>query len=155
MILIEAQACYRDFTVYHYISEIFVCVWFDFCLIWFFTSHQQSSFSYVGMGHPGLNQYSQDECVLLKDAHSEAWTHGPSVSSQALYHLATAVPICLCCCFASQSTIFEVMICCLPRLNLSTARLHYNIMFRVFWFPVRAIMQFHCMDKNNMDNKGK
>ena len=27
-----------------------------FCLIWFFTSHQQS-FSYIGMGLPGLNQY--------------------------------------------------------------------------------------------------
>ena len=27
-----------------------------FCLTWFFTSHQQS-FSYVGMGLPGLNQY--------------------------------------------------------------------------------------------------
>ena len=26
------------------------------CLIWFFTSHQQS-FSYTGMGLPGLNQY--------------------------------------------------------------------------------------------------
>ena len=28
----------------------------SFCLIWFFTSHQQS-FSYKGMGLPGLNQY--------------------------------------------------------------------------------------------------
>ena len=28
----------------------------SFCLIWFFTSNQQSS-SYVGMGIPGLNQY--------------------------------------------------------------------------------------------------
>ena len=27
-----------------------------FCLIWFFTSHQQS-FSYIGTGLPGLNQY--------------------------------------------------------------------------------------------------
>ena len=26
------------------------------CLIWFFTSHQQS-FSYLGTGLPGLNQY--------------------------------------------------------------------------------------------------
>ena len=28
----------------------------DFCLIWFFTSHQQS-FIYKGTGLPGLNQY--------------------------------------------------------------------------------------------------
>ena len=29
---------------------------FDFDLIWFFTSHQQS-FSYIGTGLPGMNQY--------------------------------------------------------------------------------------------------
>ena len=32
-------------------------LWFLFvCLIWFFMSHQQS-FSYIGTGLPGLNQY--------------------------------------------------------------------------------------------------
>ena len=41
---IENIVCWRPFIV------LFVC------LIWFFTSHQQS-FSYVGTGLPGLNQY--------------------------------------------------------------------------------------------------
>ena len=34
---------------------------------------------------------SKDKCVLLSDV-GEARTHGPSVSSQALYHWATALP---------------------------------------------------------------
>ena len=66
---------------------------FFVCLICFFTSHQQS-FKFKGMGLPWLNQ-----CVARinvscsrtqrSDA-SEPRTHGPSVSSQALYHWATA-----------------------------------------------------------------
>ena len=33
-----------------------VCVCLFVCLIWFFTSHQQS-FSHIGSGFPGMNQY--------------------------------------------------------------------------------------------------
>ena len=51
-----------------------------FCLIRFFTSHQQS-FSYKGTGLPGLNQYYARINVLAQgpqrsDA-SESLTHGP------------------------------------------------------------------------------
>ena len=48
---------------------------------------------------PGLNQYlgllylAQGHKDNLSDA-GEARTHGPSVSSQALYHWATALPSC-------------------------------------------------------------
>ena len=65
-------------------------------LIWFFTSHQQS-FSYVGTGLPGLNQYKARinvSCSRTQRSDAgEARTCGPSVSSQALYHWATALPI--------------------------------------------------------------
>ena len=52
-----------------------------FCLTWFFMSHQQS-FSYKG------------SCSRTQRSDTgEARTHGPSGSSQALYHWATALPI--------------------------------------------------------------
>ena len=59
------------------------------CLICFFKSHQQS-FSYLGTGLPGLNQYSARIDVSCSrtqcsDA-DEARTHGPAVLSQALHH---------------------------------------------------------------------
>ena len=72
-------------------------------------SHQQS-FSYKGMGLPGLNQYICTKLgliFLLKDTTqwcSEAWTCGPSVSSQALYHWATVLP------FGLMLFIFEYKI---------------------------------------------
>ena len=60
-----------------------------FCLFDFLRPSQQS-FSYVGMGIPGLNQYSARINVSCpRTQHSgggKAQTHGPSVSSQALYH---------------------------------------------------------------------
>ena len=63
-----------------------------FCLIWLFTSHQQS-FSYVGTGLPGLNQHlarinvscSRTQCGEA----GEARARSPLVSSQAHYHWAT------------------------------------------------------------------
>ena len=59
------------------------------CLISFFTSHQQS-FSYVGTGLPGLNQYyariTMSWSGTQRSDVGEAQTHGPSVLSQALYH---------------------------------------------------------------------
>ena len=66
------------------------------CLIWFFTAHQQS-FSYVGTGLPGLNQYQaiiNVSCTRTQrnDA-GEAPTHGPSVSIEALYHWTPALPV--------------------------------------------------------------
>ena len=64
-------------------------------LIWFFTSHQQS-FSYVGTGLPGLNQYYARINVSCSRTTTQwcRWgtTRDPSVSSQALYHWATALP---------------------------------------------------------------
>ena len=55
----------------------------------FFTSHQQS-FSYVGTGLPGLNQYkARINVSCSRTQHSDAGkarTPDPSVSSQALYH---------------------------------------------------------------------
>ena len=54
-----------------------------FCLIWFFTSHQQS-FSFIGMGLPGLNQYKARINVLAQGhnaVHGEVPTRGSSISS--------------------------------------------------------------------------
>ena len=66
-----------------------------FCLIWFFTSHQQS-FSYVGTGLPGLNQCwarINVSCSRTQPSDTcEARTRDLSVSSQALYHWATGLP---------------------------------------------------------------
>ena len=65
------------------------------CLIWFFTSHQQS-FNYKGTDLPWLNQYlARINVSCSRTQHSdagEARTRGPLVSSQALYHCATALP---------------------------------------------------------------
>ena len=59
-------------------------------------SHQQS-FSFVGTGLPGLNQYyARINVSCSRTQHSnagEARTYGPSVWSQALYHCATALLI--------------------------------------------------------------
>ena len=72
-----------------------------FCLIWFDSLHPSQQFiSYVGTALPWLNQYlarinvscSRTQC---SDA-SEAQTHSPSVSSQALYYWTTALPP-FCC----------------------------------------------------------
>ena len=54
----SATACKIDSKHIRECTNLFpVCrVLFDFCLICFFTSHQQS-FSYKGTGLPGLNQY--------------------------------------------------------------------------------------------------
>ena len=64
------------------------------CLIFLHSS--QKFFSYVGTGLPGLNQYlARINVSFSKTRHSdagEARTHGPSVSSQALYHWATVLP---------------------------------------------------------------
>ena len=62
--------------------------------MWFFTSHEQS-FSYKGMGLPGLNQDKARinvSCSRTQRSDAgDALTQGPSVSSQALYHWATAL----------------------------------------------------------------
>ena len=59
-----------------------------FCLIWFFTSHQQS-FSYKGTGLPGLNQYLARINVLAQGTNTVTQVRlKPSVSSQALYYWA-------------------------------------------------------------------
>ena len=66
----------------------FVC----FCwLILLLTPHHQS-FSYIGTGLPGLNQYLARinvSCSRTQRSDAdESRTHGPSVSSQALSHCA-------------------------------------------------------------------
>ena len=64
------------------------------CLIWFFTSHQQA-LSFVGTGLPGLTSTKLGLMLDTRTQHSdagEAWTCGPTVSSQALYHWGTALP---------------------------------------------------------------
>ena len=62
---------------------------------------------------------------LLKDTTQdagEAWTRGPSVSSQALYHWATALPVCepLCVWLWPMFTYTKlcVMICCICDFDL-------------------------------------
>ena len=64
------------------------------CLIWFFTSHQQS-FSYKGTGLRGLNQYLARVNVLAQGHNAVMPVRlkpmAPSVLSQALYHWATAL----------------------------------------------------------------
>ena len=47
--------CRRDITVYKWWHNVEISYNYV-CLIWFFTSHQQS-FSWTGTGLPGLNQY--------------------------------------------------------------------------------------------------
>ena len=75
------------------VAVVVVVVW----LIWFFTSHQQS-FIYIGTGLPVLNQCLHVARINVSCSgtqHSdagEARTRGPSVSSQASYHWATALP---------------------------------------------------------------
>ena len=62
------------------------------CLIWFFTSHQQS-FSYVGTGLPGWNQYTAKINVSCSRTQcSDTGEARTLVSSQVLYHWATALP---------------------------------------------------------------
>ena len=66
-------------------------------MIWFFTS--QSTIVQLCRDRSSWVKpvLSKDKCVLLKNkTHSdvgEAWTCGPSVLSQALYHWATVLPI--------------------------------------------------------------
>ena len=74
--------------LYSHVNDLFV--WFDYL------RPIQLFFSYVQTGLPGLNQYwalinvpcSGTQC---SDA-GEAWTRNPSVSSQAFYHRAAALP---------------------------------------------------------------
>ena len=67
--------------------------------VWFDSLHpSQQSFSYVRMDIPGLNQFwaRRINVSCSRTQHSdasEALTRGPSVSSQALYHWATALPL--------------------------------------------------------------
>ena len=82
---------------------------FCFCLIWFFTSTKQS-FSYAGRFFLGLTSTKLGEMCLAQgpqrsDA-GEARTRYPSVSSQALYHWATALPPS----FARTNTKFGIKI---------------------------------------------
>ena len=74
-----------------------------FCLIdWFFTSQQQL-FSDVGTTLPGLHQYLARINVSCpwaqRSGADQARTRGPSVSSQALYHWVTALPMSHCVAF--------------------------------------------------------
>ena len=70
------------------------------CLTWFFTSHQQS-FSYAGTGLPGLNQYLARINVSCTRTTTQWRQWGlnprPSVSSQAPYHWAIALPMWKSC----------------------------------------------------------
>ena len=56
----DISQCVHDHRLpsVHSILILFVKIYVfqDFCLIWFFTFHQQS-FSYIKTGFPGLNQY--------------------------------------------------------------------------------------------------
>ena len=64
-------------------------------LIWSFTSHQQS-ISYNVTGLPGLNQFRVRINVFAQGHKAVTLVRlerGPSVSSQALYHWATALPV--------------------------------------------------------------
>ena len=76
----------------------FVLFSFQFCLfVWFDSLHPSPQiFSYVGTGLPGLNQYqARINLSCSKTQHSdagEARTSNLSVSSQALYYWATALP---------------------------------------------------------------
>ena len=45
------------------ISDLWVPTHWPICMIWFFTSHQQS-LSYAGTGIPGLNQYYQSSHII-------------------------------------------------------------------------------------------
>ena len=71
-------------------SQFVLFVWFDSL------RPSQQSFSYVGTGLPGLNQYWERinvSCSRTQRSDSdEAPIRGPLVSSQALYHWATALP---------------------------------------------------------------
>ena len=73
------------------IVQLFLFVWFDSL------RPSQQSLSYIGTGLPGLNQYwARINVSCSRTQHSDAgvaWTRGPSISSQALYHWATALPI--------------------------------------------------------------
>ena len=69
--------------------------WGSECLIWFFTTHQQS-FSYVGQIFLGWTSTKLGQMCLAQGLQGsdacEARTRAPSVSSQALYHWATVLP---------------------------------------------------------------
>ena len=74
-------------------------LYFVFCLIWIFRSHHQC-FSYVGTCLPGLNHYkariTNVSCSRTQRSDAgETRTSRPLVSSQALYHWATAFRIIL------------------------------------------------------------
>ena len=73
-----------------------LCVWFD-------SLRSINKLSYIGTGFPGLNQYWARinlSCLRTQGSDAgEARTRGPSVSSQALYHWATALPHILVCVF--------------------------------------------------------
>ena len=61
----------------------------NLCLFWFYTSHQQS-FRYKGTGLLGWTSSKLGLMFLLKD--TTQWRRWISISSQALYHWATALP---------------------------------------------------------------
>ena len=98
---VASNSSYTD-IVEGYIGHVFVC------LIWFF-------FSYVGTGLPGFNQYLAGinvSCSRTQRSDAgESRTRGPSVSSQALYHWATALPQDMCI-IASKSIYTDNEVWC-------------------------------------------
>ena len=111
-------------------QQLSVEPWYVFCLIWFFTSHQLS-FSYKGTGRVFLGWTSTKLglCSCSRTQRSDASedrTHGPSVSSQALYHWALALP-----------TLYEVLWYCIM-VKRSKIRTLFSFVFSYKMLVFRA-----------------
>ena len=90
-----------------------------FLFVWFYSLRpSQQSFSYVGMGLPGLNQYWARINVSCSSDAREAWTCGPLVSSQALYHWATMLPFHTLCIEEAKALV---------RLNCTYVQVHLSL----------------------------
>ena len=82
LLLLYTVKCLKFWTLFSF------CLVVLFCLIWFFTSHQQF-FSYKGAGLPGLNQY-----YVLAREHSTVTPVSlePAAPQSRVKHSTTALP---------------------------------------------------------------
>ena len=125
----------RDFASSTLILRLWLIL---FCLIWLFTSHQQS-FSYKGTGLPGLNQNYARINVLAQGHNTVTPVRlKPSVLSQALYYWATALPrVCGWCLLNSLKFLVSLTSYVLGTQESSRWDWPFEYPQHVLWFGKR------------------
>ena len=143
-VLFKAKLIFKDFSrqfcIFKYFSSL--CKPWIFCLFFLFDSLHPINNLSVKQGRVFLGWTSTklgEMCLAQEPQHSdagEARTRGPSVSSQALYHWATALPRTL-------------NMDCYLRFMASYVN-HEQQRLRQAWAKIQFHQHFHCLHKEEL-----